>query len=67
MIFLGEALQEHLRERSDIFPALPKRGKGDVDGIDAVVQVFPEPAFADHRTQIHVGGANQADIDRNGL
>ncbi len=44
-----------------------KLRKGDMDRIDTVVEILAETPFAHQRFQVHVGGADQADIHRSGL
>ncbi len=63
MILLSEPLQKHLRQRHNIFLSLPECRQGDMNGIDAIIQILPEPAFTHQLLQIHIGSANQADID----
>ena len=38
-----------------------------MDGVDPIVQVLTETTFAHQPLQVHVRGADQADIDRYGL
>ena len=63
MIFLGKHFQEHLRQRYDIFLPLPERRQIDMNSVDPVVQILPEPSLTDQLLQIHICGADQTDID----
>ena len=63
MILLGKPFQEHLRQRHNIFLSLPECRQGDMNGIDPIIQILPEPSLTDQLLQIHICGADQTDID----
>ena len=67
MVFPGKLRDEALCQRDDVLPALPQGRQGDVDGVDAVVQVLAETAGPHQGLQVQVGGADEPDIDRNRL
>ena len=67
MIFVGKLLQEALRQRNNIFPALPQGWQADVNGINTVIKVFAEPSVPHKSLQVHICSANQADINGNWL
>ena len=67
MVSFCKAFQEELRQRNNVFPAFPQGREDDMDGVDAVVQVFAETAFPYQLFQVHVGGADKPDIHRDGL
>jgi len=60
----AEPVYKAFGQRDNIFFAFPQRGNLDVDGIDAVKQIFAEFAFGHHLFQITIGGANQTYVDR---
>ena len=49
------------KERN-VVTALPQRRQVQVDQVDAVEEVFAERVFLDHRPQVCIGGAYNADI-----
>ena len=67
VILFGKTLQEQLGQRHDVLFAFPERRQGDVDGVDAVVEVLAEPSLPDQCRQIHIGRADQPDVHRNRL
>ena len=50
-------------EQRDVLAPFPQGGQEDRDDVQAVVQVFPESALADHLHEIRVGGGDDADVD----
>ena len=67
MVFQGEIRNEPFSQWNDVSLALTERRKGDVDGVDPVIQVFPEPSFTDQGFKVHVGRADQPYVYRTGL
>ena len=67
MILLGILGDKALRQRHDILPALPQGRQGDMNGVDSIVKILPEPALADQLLQVHIRCTNQPDIHWNGL
>ncbi len=62
MVLLVEPFYEYLREGHDVFRALSQSRQMDVHRVDSVEEVLPESAFLHLLTQIHVRGADKADV-----
>src|SRR5882724_4469707 len=50
-------------QQGDILQSLVQGGNFNLDGIDTVKQVLPEPVLFYHIVQGHIGGTDQPDID----
>ena len=57
-------LQEVVDQQGDVAGPLPELGQADLDGVDPVEQVLAKLLTADHLGDGHVGGADQAHVDR---
>ncbi len=58
-------IQEVLGERRDVTRALTKRRHHERADLQSIVEVFAKPPGADRGAQIHVGGSDQANVDRD--
>ena len=58
---------ETLRERNNVLLTLPKCRQRNMHCIYAIVQVLAETSLPHQLLQVHIGGANQADVHRNSL
>ena len=67
MVFAGKCSEEPLCQRNNVFLALPQRRQGDVHRVDAIVQILAETSFAHQLFQVHIGGADEPDIHRDGV
>ena len=61
------ARQEALRQHRDVDLPLAQRRQADRERVDAVVEVFAEPAVADELLERAVGRRNQPEVDRDRL
>src|SRR5579863_1410000 len=50
----------------DIFGTFAERGKRDGKNVQAIKQVGPEAALADHLGEVLIGCGNDANVDMNG-
>ena len=67
VVLLGKAFDEEFRKRDDVFLAFPQRRYFEMNGIDAVEQIFAELALCHPLVQIGISSTYQADIHRNGF
>jgi hypothetical protein len=58
----GANLDEPVAEQRDVFGALAQRRHAQLDGVDAEVEVFAEPAVGERRVEIDVRGADEAEV-----
>lgn len=65
VVAFAEAGNEHFGQRDNVLGALPERRDFQMYRVDSVQQVFAEFVPLHHVLKIAVGGANQADVDRN--
>src|SRR5262245_30725178 len=63
---LGEVPEEVLRQRQDVLAPLAERRYRQVDDVQAVVEVLPEPALLDGGLEIDVGGGDDAHVHLHG-
>ena len=61
------AREEALREHRDVDLPLAQRRQPDRERVDAVVEIFAEPAVADELLERPVGRRDQAEVDRDRL
>ena len=67
IVLLGKAVHKSLGQWNDIFLTLAKRRYFQMDGIDAIEQVFAEATLCHTLVEVGIGGTNQAYIHGNGL
>ena len=60
---LAVFFQEKLHQRRNVFQPLGQRRDADLDGAQAVEQIFAETPGENLGAQIAVGGGNQAHVD----
>ena len=67
MVLLREGSHEYFREGQDVSLPLPEGRQSYVDGVEPVIQIFPETSFPDKCLKVHVRGADQSYVHRLGL
>ncbi len=63
---LGKALEEVAGQEEHILAPLPQGGYGQVDYIEAVIEIEAEMPLLHQAGYIPVGGGNDPDLHRNG-
>ena len=53
-------------QRYDVIRPFAQRRDMQVNGVDAIEQVFPKKFFSDHGVEVSVRGAKETDMDRYG-
>ena len=56
-----------VEQEGDVLPALPERGQAKGDDGKAVIEVLAELALPDHGLEVAVGGADEPQVERDGL
>ena len=64
--FVGGAGDEVVDEAGDLVAPLAQRRDREADDVEAVEEVFAEPAVADGVLEVGVGGGDDADVDGEG-
>ena len=67
MVLAGEKGQQALRQGQDILLALAQGRHDNIHHVQAIEQIFPEPAGLDRRGQIDAGGRNDAHVGLAGF
>ena len=67
VVFFCKLADKPFSQRHNVFLAFAQRWQGDVHGVYAVKQVLAKTAFTHQRLQIHIRGADQPDVHRDGL
>src|SRR6266436_953752 len=65
VVFLTVAIKEMRKQSGNVFAAIAQRRQLKVNDIEAVIEIFPEAAFADKGEKIHVGGSDDPDVHFN--
>src|SRR5690554_4449062 len=61
------AIEEMRKEQRDVLGALSQRRKLDVDDVQAVVEIFAQPSFADLLLEVSIGRGDEADVHADGF
>ncbi len=66
-MIVGRLLHEVMDEQGNIFASFAQGRDGDGHALDAEIKILAELFFGDHFLERAVGGADQADIDLDGI
>src|SRR5208337_3209504 len=64
---LVDFCNEMLGNERNVRDAFPQRGKGNLEDLEPVVEIFPEPALADKHLQVLVSGGYEAYVQWDGF
>jgi hypothetical protein len=67
VVLMVELIEEMLDEDGGVLPPFPQGRQEDGDHVQPVVQVLPELLLGDGFLEVPVGGADDADVHRDGL
>src|SRR5574341_279991 len=54
--------EEPLADDGDILRTFPQRGDFDLDDVEPIEKIFPEPPLPDRAFQVHIGGREDAHV-----
>ena len=63
LIFCIERMEKLRCQRYDVLPPFPQRRNVDMDDVEPVIQITPEPSLLHHVPQIPVRSGNKTDIN----